>query len=153
MQQGYGGLVMTKKCSDFGHCLYFTANSLTRMINKMADEEFKKLGLCTSHAFLLMVVMEKPGINQKDLAKLLNLNQSTVSRFVDTLAAKGYLKKIMQGKKSCAHPTEAAKVLADTVKSAWENFYAKYSEVLGEEGGRQLAENIYEAYKKLGPQD
>ena len=45
--------------SHFECCLYFTANSLARIINKMADEEFKKLGICTSHAFVLMMVFGK----------------------------------------------------------------------------------------------
>ena len=93
--------------------------------------------------------MEKPGIKQKDLAKFLNLNQSTVSRFVDLLINKGYLKKVVEGKKSCAHPTDAAKALHETIQQAWKNLYEKYSQILGEEQGKELTKNTCEAYKKL----
>ena len=141
---------MTDKSeSYFECCLYFTANSLARIVNKMADEEFKKLGLCTSHAFLLMMVMEKPGIKQKDLSQALHLNQSTVSRFVDLLVTKGYLKKVVEGKQSCAYPTEAAKAAKPAIEKAWENLYIAYSNILGEEEGKELTKNTYNAYKKL----
>ena len=65
---------MEKKAEKYLHnCLYFTANSLARQISRLADEEFRLTGLSPSHAFLLMLVNEKPGITQKELGLALNL--------------------------------------------------------------------------------
>ena len=77
---------MSKPIEKYLHnCLYFTANSLARRITAMAEEAFGKVGLSPSHAFLVMLVNEQPGISQKELSRALNLAPSTVTRFVDSL--------------------------------------------------------------------
>ena len=71
---------MTKSKSILHECLYFSANSLARVITRMADEEFHPTGLSPSHAFLMMLVNDNPGIGQKDLCEQLHLAPSTVNR-------------------------------------------------------------------------
>lgn len=44
-----------------------------------------------SHAFLVIRVNEQPGLTQKELADLLKLAPSTVTRFLDDLERKGYI--------------------------------------------------------------
>ena len=63
---------MDKENSLLHHCLYFTANALSRVIARMAEEEFKTTGLSPSHAFLMMVVNDNLGIGQKELGEQLN---------------------------------------------------------------------------------
>ena len=46
---------MDKEKSFLHQCLYFTANALSRIIARMAEEEFKTTGFSPSHAFLMMV--------------------------------------------------------------------------------------------------
>ena len=76
---------MTKSKSILHNCLYFTANSLSRVITRMADDEFRRTGLSPSHAFLMMLVNDNPGIGQKELCEQLHLAPSTVTRFIDAL--------------------------------------------------------------------
>jgi DNA-binding MarR family transcriptional regulator len=91
--------VAEKKSNTILHnCLYFTANSLARVITRMADEEFRRTGLSPSHAFLMMLVNDTPGIAQKELAESLQLAPSTVTRFIDSLVHKGYLTREVEGK-------------------------------------------------------
>ena len=71
---------MTKSNTILHNCLYFTANSLARVITRMAEEEFRATGLSPSHAFLVMLVNDKPGIGQKELCEQLYLAPSTVTR-------------------------------------------------------------------------
>jgi DNA-binding MarR family transcriptional regulator len=130
-------------------CLYFTANSLARTITRMADEEFGRIGLVPSHAFLLMQALEEPGISQKDLAERLHLAQSTVSRFVDALVLRGFLEKRSQGKVTNIYPTDKVTEQLEEIHKAWKSLYRRYSAVLGEEEGRELTRLADRAHQKL----
>lgn len=100
---------MTKAKSILHHCLYFTANSLARVITRLAEEEFRRTGLSPSHAFVMMLVNDHPGIGQKELCAQLHLAPSTVTRFIDALVQRGYLTRHADGKASgCMPPKPAA---------------------------------------------
>ena len=132
------------------NCLYFTTNSLSRVITKMADEEFMITGLPPSHAFLVMWVNSHPGVIQKDLAYVLNLAPSTVTRFLDNLARRGFLERRVEGKISRIYPTEKGQALQETIHQAWHNLYTRYKDLLGEEAALHLAHQIREASEGLG---
>lgn len=140
---------MTEKKSILNNCLYFTANSLARVITRMAEEEFRKTGLSPSHAFLMMLANEKPGIGQKELSEKLNLAPSTVTRFIDALVHKGYLERKTEGKTSNIHPTKAGQSLGKPIARAWKSLHMRYAEVLGLEEGDELTVRIDEAAGKL----
>ncbi len=137
------------RCSVFHHCLYFTANALARAVTRMAEEEFALAGIAPSYAFLMMLVNETPGITQKELAEKLALAPSTVTRFVDTLARKGYLEKRAEGKLSRIYSTKKGKRLQKTIDAAWQALHRRYSQVLGEKDSRKLAQTIDQASQKL----
>ena len=130
-------------------CLYFTANSLARTISRMAEEEFGKLGMTPSHAFLLMVAIEEPGISQKELAGQLHLAQSTVSRFVDALVLRGFVEKKAAGKIAHVYPTVKGAAQMEEMRAAWKALYDRYSNILGEEEGKSLTSLADEAHQKL----
>lgn len=141
---------MTKSAEDLLHnCLFFTANSLARSISRLAEEEFGRLGLVPSHAFLLMLAVDQPGITQKELAAQLHLAPSTVSRFVDVLAQRGLLEKRVFGKQTQAWPTEMGQAQLAPIREAWMAIHRRYSAILGEEEGRTLAQLTDEAQRKL----
>ena len=133
-------------------CLYFTANSLARVITRMAEEEFRKTGLSPSHAFLVMLVNEQPGIAQKELADKLQLAPSTVTRFVDSLEHKGYLTRQTEGKASKVFPTKEGENLQIIIDEAWKNLHQRYAKVLGLREGDALTAMIDAAYDKLSNQ-
>ena len=131
-------------------CLYFTANSLSRIITRMAEEEFRKTGLSPSHAFLMMLAMDEPGIGQKALCEQLNLAPSTVTRFVDALVQKGYLTRQTAGKTASIYPTEQGNALREDIDAAWKSLHMRYAAVLGLEDGDELTALIDKAAEKLG---
>lgn len=132
------------------NCLYFTANSLARQVSQLAEEEFRFTGLSPSHAFLLMLVNEHPGITQKELSEALNLAPSTVTRFVDSLTLKqGLVERRTEGKTARIYPTEKGKAAQSQIGQCWHNFYLRYSEILGETNGANLVREIDGANEKL----
>jgi len=131
------------------NCLYFTANSLARVISRMADEEFRKSGLSPSHAFLMMLANDSPGHTQNELAEQLNLAPSTVTRFIDSLVNKGFLTRKSEGKISRIHPTKKGRLLQVEIDAAWKNLHERYSQILGRESGDQLAAAVDAAGLKL----
>lgn len=131
------------------NCLYFTANSLARVITRMADESFRLTGLSPSHAFLLMLVNENPGIGPKEMSGYLQLAPSTVTRFVDVLVGRGLLERRLDGKNVGLFPTQNGLLLQPSITEAWHTLHQKYSEILGIVEGEALATTIDQAAKKL----
>ena len=140
---------MAKIKSFLHNCLYFTANSLARRITRLADEEFRRTGLSPSHAFLMMLVTDNPGIGQKELSTQLHLAPSTVTRFIDTLVFKGYLTRRSEGKASSVFPTEAGEQLRGAIDDAWKSLHQRYAGVLGLKAGDELTAMIDRAAAKL----
>lgn len=132
------------------NCLYFTANSLARAITRVAEQEFSRLGLSPSHAFLLMLVVEKPGITQKELAEHLHLAPSTVSRFADLLVQRGLVEKRVSGKLAQVFPTAFGKEQLPVIQEAWKALYERYSAILGKEEGEALTQLCHNAAQKIG---
>ena len=54
-------------------CLYFTANRLSRVITKMAEDEFAEAD-CHPHMLICLWLYMKEGISQKELGEILHLH-------------------------------------------------------------------------------
>ena len=143
---------MTKSKSILNNCLYFTANSLARVITRMAEEEFQPTGLSPSHAFLMMLVNDNPGIGQKELSEQLHLAPSTVTRFIDTLMYKGFLTRQTDGKTSRVFATKDGNRVRKPIEEAWKNLHQRYAKSLGLGTGDKLAAMIDDASDKLSKQ-
>lgn len=138
------------KCEDIlCNCLYFTSNKLNRIMNRMADREFSRIGLSTSHATTLMTIDLEPGLSQNELSKLLNIKPSTTSRFIDKLDNKGLVTRKVKGKVSYIYPTEKGLELQEEMGKCWENLHKSYSDILGEKEGSELTILIYNAANEL----
>ena len=98
----------------FERCLYFNLNTLTREVNRLWEAAFQKVGLSPSHAYLMRAVFNAPGITQKNLADELKLSSSTITRFIDSLAARGLLERRQTGedaRESAIYPGKESKKL------------------------------------------
>lgn len=126
-------------------CLFFNTNAFSRHLLRLAEAEFKALKISPAHASLLLLVFDTPGISPKDLSRLLQLNPSTVTRFVDALARKKLVRRQNKGKAAFIHPTPKAGDIRGEVAAAYKRVYLKYSEILGPETAIILSQNIARA--------
>ena len=130
----------------FEECLYFNTVKFTRVINSFWEEAYRPTGLSPSHAYLLQFILEQPGATPKKLAEKMDLKLSTVSRFVDSLTAKGLVerKKENRDKRECSvYPTKPGINLKDELESISNNLHRKIRKILGET-------NVTEAVSLLG---
>lgn len=139
---------MQKTKETFYSCLYFSSNSLVRVINRMADEEFARTGLSPSHGFLLMLISRNPGIGPKEAGEILNFTPSTITRFVDLLEQKGLVKRESEGKLIRLQITGRGEEVVGMVRSAWSDLHKRMSETFGEDVYHDLATRIKNAFKK-----
>ena len=97
---------MKSSNSRFNKCLYFSANALARKIEKIAVENWKKIDLAPSHAYLLMMVLENPGVQPGCIADEMQLTPSTITRLIEKLEDKKLLVRTAEGKITNVYFTE-----------------------------------------------
>lgn len=141
-------VVKMKDCK-FGMCLYFTSAALARKVEKLASESWKKVNLSPSHAYLLMTVLDEPGIQPSMLSYQLHLQASTITRLVEKLEQKKLVVRTTEGKITNVYPTPKAKELYPKMKECLNHFYQKYSALLGKEESGRLAMDMGKVADKL----
>jgi DNA-binding MarR family transcriptional regulator len=135
--------------NPYCRCLYYSASALARKITRMAEEEFTFTGLPPSLGFVVMTVNKKPGITAGEIAGIMQLQPSTVTRFVDKLERAGFLTRHTEGRFIQVYPTARATRLDGPLQTAWKNLYKRYVAILGEQKSVELTSAIAEASDKL----
>jgi len=135
--------------SKFCSCLYFTTNALARKVEKLAVESWKKIGLAPSHAYLLKLVIDEPGMQAGVLAEQLQLTPSTITRLIEKLEEKKLVTRVTEGKTTNVFPTQKAKEMKPQIKQCIEEFHEKYVKILGKEESKQFIQNMNTMADKL----
>ena len=130
-------------------CLYFTSSRLTRIVTKMAEDEFAVTGLSPTYAFLMMTVYDREGISQKELGEMLHLQPSTVTRLIEKLVIKGLIHKQVQGRMALIYTTDKGKVLKNMIYECWNNLRGRYNAILGENEGDNLTLHLSKVSDQL----
>lgn len=133
----------------FERCLYFNTNTLVRKVNRLWDEHFIRLGLSPSHAYLIRVLTTQGTMTQKKLAETLQLEKSTVTRFIDALSDKGYVVREKVGREQHIIATHQAKQLADQLNNEGEQLYKLMEEKIGKARLEALVAEIREVSSLL----
>ncbi|MHB8622451.1 MAG: MarR family winged helix-turn-helix transcriptional regulator [Sulfuricaulis sp.] len=133
----------------FERCLYFNVNALARRINQIWEEAFADLRLSPAHAYLLRLVLSHPGISQKDIASELRLEKSTVTRFIDTLEARGYLKRRKVNREQSISPASAAAKLEKELERRGDALYRRMLDEVGKTAVTGLVRQLRETGQKL----
>jgi DNA-binding MarR family transcriptional regulator len=137
------------KENAYCRCLYFSANALARSITRMAEEEFAATGLPPSYAFILMTVNKQPGLAAGEIAATMLLDPSTITRLMEKLETKGYIKRHSEGKFTRVYPLAPSLELDPVIKQAWKKLYERYTAALGDLQTADLAQQLFSLSQKL----
>ncbi|MCG7856043.1 MarR family winged helix-turn-helix transcriptional regulator [Flavihumibacter sp.] len=135
--------------SRFSKCMYFSSGALARKIEKLAIESWKKIDLSPSHAYLLLMVLEDPGMQPGALADELQLSPSTITRLIEKLEEKKLVIRTTEGKLTNVYPTPRGKELLPQMKQCLAEFNERFGSVLGKEESTKLIHNINRITDKL----
>ncbi len=126
----------------FEDCLYFNSNALARTVSKIWIRAYKKFDLSPPHAFLLRLVLGKPGIQPHELAEMLQLNRSTVTRFLDSLEKKEFITRQFgkrDGREIAIYPTQKAEKIHQQLHQTRDELRRKMKKLFGE---KELTDEI-----------
>ena len=135
--------------SKYCQCLYFTANALARKIEKLAQASWRKVDLSPSHAYLLMMAIDEPGVQPSTLVDHLQLQPSTISRLLEKLETRKLVVRITEGKTTNVYPTQKGKDLLPRLKECLHEFYSRYASLLGKEESAKLVQSMNKFADKL----
>lgn len=126
----------------FEECLYFNSNALARSVTKIWTEAYSEFDLSPPHAFLLRVVLAKPGLLPRELAEELKLSRSTISRFLDSLEKQGFLIRkaaTEDGRELQVHPTKQAIAIHKDLDQTGKKLTKRMKKIIGKD---ELSETI-----------
>lgn len=135
--------------SKYCQCLYFVTNALARKVEKLANQSWKRVDLSPSHAYLLMLVIDNPGMQPGALSDQLHLTPSTITRLIEKLEEKKLVIRNTEGKVTNVYPTQKAKEMQGILKECLYEFYNNYCNILGKEESKQLVQNMLTIADKL----
>lgn len=135
--------------SKYSQCLYFTTNALARKVEKLAQQTWKKVNLSPSHAYLLMIALEEPGVTPTTLSEHLQLQPSTITRLIEKLESKKLVVRTSGGKITNVYPTPKAKELLPKMKECVHDFCISYSEFLGKDESAKLVQQLAKVADKM----
>lgn len=71
----------------------FLLSDVARLMRTAYDRRVRKLGLTRSQWWVLNQLFRNPGINQSELAEILEVQKPTLGRLLDRMEAKGWVRR------------------------------------------------------------
>ncbi len=134
---------------SYNTCLFHSASALARSLTKLADEHFSPLELTSTMAFILMTSKTAPGVLINDLARVHQLDVSTVSRALDKLAFARFIQREGTKKNIRVFITPLGEKKEADARGAWDRLRHAYALILTEPGARDLAGRTAQADGQL----
>lgn len=136
----------------FEQCLYFNSNALARTVTRIWTEEYRQFDLSPPHAFLLRVVLAKPGLLPCELAQELALSRSTITRFLDSLEKRDFLLRkatANDGREVHVYATAKAKKIHHKLNETGKKLTRLMGNIVGKNDLSKVVSDIREIKKIL----
>lgn len=109
-----------------------SVNSFSRTLTSFFDEKLSMFNLATSYIELMILMREHESVSQKEIADLLSLAPSTITRFVDKLRKAGYITKKRTGRNMTIELTEEGRQISSEMEREYQEVVKVIRELMGE---------------------
>jgi DNA-binding MarR family transcriptional regulator len=118
-----------------GECVGGCVRKLNRMVTSIYDGALKSSGLKTSQFTILVAVANRDKARPTELVNLLQLDESTLSRNVERMRAKGWLRLEAEDdlRSHLIELTDKGRALLRKTLPAWARAQAEITRLLGAE--------------------
>lgn len=140
---------MKARESRYHACLYFSTNTLARKIEKLAADVWSSINLSPSHAYLLMMVIEAPGVQPSLVASELQLSPSTITRLIEKLEKQKLVFRKSDGKTTNIYASAKARSLHPKMQQCARVFKEQYIGLLGAREVGELVHSVVRTADKL----
>ena len=133
-------------------CIAVRIRLLNRTVTHIFDEALRPLKVKVSQLNVLMVVAKRGPIAPGDVARLLNMEKSTLSRNVDRMRTHGWLKVSEgdSGNKQILELGSAGRKLIQKALPFWKQAQTQTEELLGQRGARAIHRAANTVWTQLG---
>ncbi|MDE2259087.1 MAG: MarR family transcriptional regulator [Betaproteobacteria bacterium] len=136
----------------FDHCIYFNTMALARQLEKEWASAFDPFGLTPPQAFMLRVILERPGLAQCEIADFLAISRPTATRAIDGLAAKKMIERRgsdIDGREQDIYPTATAVDIHASLNEASGKVGKRLKRILGEDVFTDTVKKVRDARTAL----
>jgi len=122
-------------------CLLGRVRKLDRVLTGIYDAEFRPFGLKATQINLLVLVAKAGPIRRIEIAKLLHLDPSTLTRNLKIMLINGWIKEIADGEDGRGLPVEVTPQgcdLLNQIGPSWRKAQTRTQKLIGEEGAALL---------------
>ena len=126
-------------------CIAVRLRALNRVVSGIYDEQLRPLGLKVSQLNILVATAKLGTARSGRVCELLCLDESTLSRNVERMRAKGWLKVVPDQEDGRAQPfqlTAAGRTLLQKAMPAWEAAQRESEKLLGAAGIQSLRKAV-----------
>src|ERR1700680_1772634 len=116
-------------------CVVFRVRMLSRIITGIYDDAFSGIGMKVSQFSVLVAVSNREKARPAELAKILQMDESTLSRNVERMCARGWLRLEPDGdgRSHLIAATDKGIALIRKAYPAWQKAQTEVARRLGEE--------------------
>jgi len=121
-------------------CIATRLRMANRVITKVYDDALRPCGLKVSQMAMLVVAEDRGLIRQTEVGAELQLDDSTLSRNLELMRAKGWLEEVSadDARVHSYRLTEEGRTLLDKAIPAWRNAQGEAKRLLGDAGVQAL---------------
>jgi DNA-binding MarR family transcriptional regulator len=117
-------------------CVGFRVRTLNRVVSSLYDGALAQVGMKTTQFSLLVATANSEPVRPSELAKMLEMDESTMSRNVERMCARGWLQLRPEGEDRRSHfieVTEKGRAAIRKAYPAWQKAQEEVSRRLGVE--------------------
>ncbi len=133
-------------------CIAVRIRLLNRTVTGIFDEALRPLGVKVSQLNVLMVVAKRGPISPGEVGRRLNIEKSTLSRNVDRMRTRGWLKvsEGNSGRKQILELGPAGRTLIEKSLPFWKQAQAQTEAMLGQRGTQSIHRAANAVWAQLG---